>query len=613
MSSAKDNESGRALRGQTGVAMSTARAAQTSPSVGRLFIGREAEQSRPALRWREAGGWKTMSYAQLGARCREIARGLIALGIEPGDRVAILSNTRHEWTLADGGVLCAAATVVPIYHTNSPEECAYVLNHSGARAVFCEDAEQLAKIEAVRSKCPALENVIAMTAAGDGVLTVDELRVGGFGIPKRVVDDRLDEIGADAVATIVYTSGTTGPPKGCMLTHGNWSATVDMYVERMELTGGAFFLFLPLAHVMARIIQMFTLGLGATLIYWQRDPAILLDDLRDANPTHFPSVPRMFEKIYTAATVGIAAQSPVKRAVFKWAIATGARHRRHERAGEPIGPFLRHEHRLADRLVLSKIRALFGRQLEFAISAAAPIAADVLEFFDAAGVRVLEAYGMTETTAAGAINTLDEWRVGTVGRPLLPGEIKVAGDGEILMRGPHVFSGYFNDPVATDAAFDGEWLRTGDLGSIAGDGYVSITGRKKDIIITSSGKNITPANIENALKESRWISEAVVYGDDKPYLVVLLTLDPDELPALAETSGAAADSASMAIDERVREIVQRDVDATNERFARIEQVKRFRILGHDLTQEHGELTPTLKVKRRVVYDRYAEEIARLYE
>ena len=584
-----------------------------APSLGHLLLRAAERHQGCALRYKSDGRWIDISYPELGATAREIARGLISLGIEPGDRVAILSNTRPEWTLADAGILAAAAAVVPVYHTNSPGECEYVLSHSEARAIFCEDAEQAAKIAQIRDRCPALEQVVMLTGEADGAMSLAELRAAGSGVPDAAVDERVAGIRPDDLATLVYTSGTTGPPKGCMLTHENWTTTVDMYVDRLQLQGGSFFLFLPLAHVMARITQMFTLDIGATLIFWQRDPATLLDDLKEANPTHFAAVPRLFEKIHTAASVGIAEQSALKRGIFNWALRTGHEVRVREDAGEPVGWLLQRRHALADHLVLSKIRALFGDRLDFAISAAAPIAADVLYFFHDAGVRVLEAYGMTESTAAGAINTLDEWRVGMVGRALPPSEIRVAEDGEILMSGPHVFRGYFKDADATADTLSEGWLRTGDLGSRDRDGFVAITGRKKEIIITSSGKNITPTNIENALRESRWISQAVVYGDNQPYLVALITLDPDEIPALAEETGAPPDVAAMAADERVRGVIQAEIDEANGRFARIEQVKRFAILPRDLTQVDGELTPTLKVKRRIVYDRYAPHIHKLYE
>jgi long-chain acyl-CoA synthetase len=579
-------------------------------SLGRMLLDASARYDRAALRWNDDGRVRELSYGELGAAAREIAGGLIGLGIEPGDRVAILSNTRAEWTLADVGALCAAATVVPVYHTNSPAECRYVLEHSEARAIFCEDADQLAKLEQVRGELPRLDHVILLTGDAPGTITLDALRADGVA-HAAAADARVARVDATDVATLVYTSGTTGPPKGCMLTHANWLSAIDMYVTRLRLDGGVVFMFLPLAHVMARITQMFALSVGDTIAYWKRDMKGVLDDLKETNPTHFASVPRMFEKIFTAASVGIAQQSVAKRAVFGWGLATGRKVRARERRGEKVGPLLRRRHALARKLVLSKVEALFGGRLDFAFTAAAPIAPEVLEFFDAAGIRVLEAYGMTESTAAGTINTRDDWRIGTVGRALPPGEVRIGDDGEVLMRGPHVFEGYYKNPDATAATLVDGWLQTGDLGSIDADGYVSITGRKKDIIITSSGKNITPTNIENALKESRWISEAVVYGDRRPYLVALISLDSDELPALTEQTGA--DAAAVASDERVREVIQREIDAVNERFARVEQVKRFRMLDHELTQAGGELTPTLKVKRAVVYREFADAIAALYD
>jgi long-chain acyl-CoA synthetase len=587
--------------------------AAMAPNLAGALLRAVTVHEGTALRYKAGGAWADISYPELGAIAREIAGGLITLGIAPGERVAILSNTRAEWTLADIGSLFAGAAVVPVYHTNSPPECEYVLAHSEARAIFCEDREQAAKIAEIRERCPSLEHVILLEGEGEGAISLRELRARGRAVPEGEVDRRVETARPDDLATLVYTSGTTGPPKGCVLTHANWTSAVEMYVERLQLHGGTFFLFLPLAHVMARITQMFTLVIGATLSFWQRDPALLLEDLKDADPTNFAAVPRLFEKIHTAAIAGIAERSRLERLVFNWALATGRQVRSREDAGRPIGPLLRRRHQLADRLVLSKVRELFGTRLDFAISAAAPIAADVLDFFNAAGVRVLEAYGMTESTAAGAINTLGEWRVGKVGRALPPGEVRLAEDGEVLMSGPHVFEGYFKDPDASAATIVDGWLRTGDLGTLDQDGFIAITGRKKEIIITSSGKNITPTNIENALRESRWISEAVVYGDNRPYIVALITLDTDELPALAAEAGIDADPGTMARDERVRHKIQHEVDAVNERLARIEQVKRFEILPHVLTQEAGELTPTLKVKRRIVYEKYGAEFRALYE
>jgi long-chain acyl-CoA synthetase len=582
-------------------------------TLGEMFLRTTAEHHGVALRYREEGEQLVeIGYAQLGALAREIARGLVALGVEPGDRVSILSDTRAEWTYADAGAMCAGAVVAPIYHTNSPGECRYVLEHSGAKAVFCEDQAQLEKIAAIRDELPELRHVIALDGSIEGSISVDDLREAGAAVSDSEIEERVAAIDENHVATYIYTSGTTGPPKACMLTHRNWLSTMRMYEERLELEDGStVFMFLPLAHALARVTQMVVLDVGGTLAFWRRDPLKLLDDIKESNPTHFPSVPRVFEKIHTAAAAGIVEQSAVKRALVRWALATGRRGRRLGDAGRRPSPLFRAGHALADRLVLSKVRGLFGDQLAMALVGAAPIARESLEFFDACGILILEGYGLTETCAAATLNTNREYRFGTVGRPLGGEEVAIAADGEVLVRGPNVFAGYYKNEPATREALDDGWLRTGDLGSIA-DGYLSITGRKKDIIITSSGKNITPVNLENELKATRWISEAVVYGDNRSYLVALITLDPDELPKLAEHLGVQADPSSMAKDPAVRAEIQSVVDSVNERFARIEQVKRFAILDRQLTQEGGELTPTMKMKRPVVYERYQALFDSLY-
>jgi long-chain acyl-CoA synthetase len=570
-----------------------------------------------ALRHKESGRWREMSYRRLVRSARDIARGLIALGIEPGDRVSILADTRPEWTVADAGSFCAATVVAPIYQTNSPEECEYVLRHSEARAVFCENATQVEKIEQIRDNCPALEHVIVLEGESAGSINLQRLIERGAEIPERVVDARVAAVSPDDMASLIYTSGTTGPPKGCILSHRNFMEATHTLEERLDLARAdapiEFFMFLPLAHVFGRIVQVFTLDVGGTLSYWQRDPKLLLDDLREARPTYFSSVPRVWEKIYTAATSGIADQPRLKRELVRWALGVGHRVRELERAGVQPSRLLAVQHRLADRLVLSKVRNLLGGRLVLAVTAAAPIGREVLEFFDACGILLIEAWGMTETCAAGTLNTDVEMKMGTVGRPVPTLELRVAEDGELLARGPNIFCGYFKDEAATHETLDGGWLATGDLGSIDADGFVSITGRKKDIIITSSGKNITAANIENALRENRWIANAVAYGDRRPYLVALVTLDPDEVPKLAQQLGIPAEPGSIATDARVRAEIQQVFDRVNQRFARIEQIKRFAILDRDLTQQDGELTPTLKVKRSVVYSKFAALFDGLYE
>jgi long-chain acyl-CoA synthetase len=570
-----------------------------------------------ALRYKVGDTWEEISYPELVRVARDIGKGLIALGIKPGDRISILADTRPEWTLADAGAFCAGAVVAPIYQTDSPEECEYVLRHSEARAVFCEDEGQLAKIEQIRDACPALEHVIAFAGEGAGAIALQELIERGREIPEERVDETVAAVTPDDMASLVYTSGTTGPPKACILTHRNFTEAIHTLEEQLDLTRTnapiEFFLFLPLAHVFARITQMFTLDLHGTLNYWQRDPTRLLDDIREARPTYLASVPRVWEKIFTAANSGVADASKLKRTLFHWALGVGYRTRELERAGRTPDRFLTLQHRLADRLVLSKVRDLFGGRLELAVTAAAPIGSDVLKFFDACGIMLLEAWGMTETCAAGAINTDVAMKIGTVGRAVPTLEMRIAADGELLARGPNIFRGYLKDDEATRDALPGGWLATGDLAAIDAEGFVTITGRKKDIIITSSGKNITTANIENALRQSRWISEAVAYGDRRPYLVALLTLDSEEAPKLANQLGIAYDPATFSSDERVHAEIQKTMDAVNQRFARIEQIKRFAILDRELSQNDGELTPTLKVKRAVIYTKFAEIFNSLYE
>jgi long-chain acyl-CoA synthetase len=583
-------------------------------NLGQMVLDSAEHHGGTALIYRRDGGAASISYPELGRRTSAIARGLIELGIDQGDRVAILALTSADWTLVDYGALCAGAVVTPIYHTNSPEECAYVLAHSEARLVFCDDAEQADKIRRVRDRCPQLEHIVLLHGAAADAITLRELCARGAELPPEAVALRLAGVEPDDLASLVYTSGTTGPPKGCMLTHANLLATTRMYVERLQLGEmHTLYQFLPLAHVLARVAQAVALSAGARIAYWSGDSTKIVDELSELAPTHFPAVPRIYEKVH-GAVMGKVQDGPAPtRILFAWALRQGTRGRRAAREGRSLGPLGRLEYRLADRLVLGKVRDLFGSELQIALVGAAPIGRELLEFFDACGVLVLEGYGLTETCAASTLNTADGVRFGSVGRPLPGTEVSVAQDGELLIRGPHVFTGYYKDPAATAQTLtDDGWLRTGDLGQVSRDGFVSVTGRKKDLIITSSGKNITPVNIENALRESRFITEAIVFGDNRPYLVAALTLDRDEAGRIAHGPGGESDIATLAEDPHVGAAVQKEVDAVNANLARIEQVKRFAILDHDLTQAGGELTPTLKVKRATVYEKYADVFAALY-
>ena len=567
--------------------------------------------------------WQDVTFAELGATVREITKGLIALGVEHQEKVSILGNTRIEWTYADFGALCAGAVVAPIYQTNSPEECHYVLDHSEAKAVFVENREQLEKVHEVQDRLPNLQHIIVMEPDGAPIgnaITLDELRAKGTGVADSEVDARVAAVSTDDLCTIIYTSGTTGPPKGCLITHGNYRATTTMgvtLVEELEQQGvdNVVYLFLPLAHSFALLEQFVTIDLGATIAYWERDAQKIVPNLMEVKPTVFPSVPRIFEKIYTLANSAAAAKPPEEQEQFKQAIALGFKVRMMQQKGEEVPAELLKAFEAAEELVYAPVRALFGGRIWVAITGAAPIAQEILEFFYACGILVCEGYGMTETATLSTANTPSGFKFGSIGRPVPGVELKVADDGELLARGGNIFQGYYKNSEATAETIDAEkWLHTGDLGKIDDDGFVFITGRKKDIIITAGGKNLTPANFENAMKQNRWVSQAVMYGDKRPYPVALVTLDPEELAALAaQLDIENADNAAMAADPAVIAEIQKVVDHVNEEFSRVAQVKKFAILDHDLTQPTGELTPTMKVKRNVVYEKYAAEFDSLYE
>src|SRR3954470_5532540 len=577
-------------------------------SLGALALAAADRYSGDAMR---APGRPAITYAEFGRAVREIAGGLASLGVQPGDPVAILSGTIPEWTLADFGAFCAGATVVPVYHTNSPEECQYVLSHSGAKAILLEDAAQAAKVAAVRDHLPDLEHVIALTGEAEGAITLADLRSRG---DASVADERVAAIAPEDTATIVYTSGTTGPPKGCVLSHANLLFTANAYIDRLDLRASppVIFQYLPLAHVLARMVSFVALETGGTLAFWGGDTANLAAETAEPQPTHTPTVPRLLEKIHTRVVGTAAAAGGMKAGIFTRALATGERVAAAKRSGGKVGLLDRARHAAGDRLALSKVRKALGPNDPVLITGAAPISTEVIEFFYACGVPVLEGYGMTETCAAATLNTLKEVRVGSVGRPLPGTDAAIGEDGEVLLRGPHVFKGYHRNEEATAEIMEDGWLHTGDLGEIV-DGYVRITGRKKDLIITSSGKNVSPEVLESALRETPWISHAIAVGDRRSYLVALVTLDPDEAPKLAAELGVSPDPGTMASDERVRAAIWKEIEAVNQRFARIEQIKRFAILPRELSQEDGELTPTLKVKRSVVYEKFAPDVDALYE
>jgi long-chain acyl-CoA synthetase len=583
------------------------------------LISRSAEE-RPeqvAVRYKRDGGWHDVTYKQLADIVEEIGLGLIDLGIEPGERVCILANTRPEWSYADMAATSAGAVVVPIYQTNSPAECLWVISDSGATTIFCEDDAQLAKIAAIREQVPQLRTIIVMDPPSGKpalpAITLEQVRERGRNHSAAELRARRDAVAPEDPFTFIYTSGTTGPPKGCVLTHGNYRTIVDMIREVGQIdVDEIVYLYLPLAHAFALLVQLAAFDLGSTIAYFGGDTKQIVGELIEVKPTYLPSVPRVFEKIYTLANAALEAQSAEEQEKARQAIKLGMKVRELEAKGEEVPPELREPFEEADEKLFKNVRAIFGGSVRHATSGAAPIAREILEFFWAAGVPVLEGYGMTETATAATVCTIEEHKFGTVGKPLPGVELRIAEDGEVLIKGANIFQGYHNNAEASFGSIENGWLHTGDLGSIDEDGFLSITGRKKDIIITAGGKNITPANLENDLKQCRWISQAVMHGDQRPYPVVLITLDEEEIAGYAREHNLPEDTSKLCEETSIRELIAAQVERANSHYAPVEQVKRFAILPHDLTQETGELTPTLKVKRNVVAEKYAEVLDALY-
>ena len=554
---------------------------RTAPALWRDVVGRKL--ATPAYLEEQPEGWREVSWEEAARRVDALERAMLAHGVRRGDAVAVLARTRLEWILLDWAIMSIGAVVVGLYPTNTASECAYILGHSEAVLAFVEDDAQREKLDSIRDSLPALREIV-----GFDDLAEFERSAG---------TDEPEPVGEDDVATLIYTSGTTGPPKGCMLTHKNLVTAALGVNDDLEDETDTALLFLPLAHSFARIVHHSAAWLGSTVAL-VADVARVQEALIRTRPTILPAVPRVYEKIHANALGEIERSSSVKRAIGRWALDVGSRTSKFERTGESLPASLRIQGRLADALVFSKVRARLGGRLRIGISGAAPLGVDVLEFFHSLNMLVVEGYGLTETSSSLAVNEPDDYRFGTVGRAVDGCEVKLDSDGEILVRSDSVFAGYYKEPEATAAVFteDG-WFRTGDVGEIDEDGFIKITDRKKDLIITAGGKNIAPQNLENALKASRFVSQAVVVGDRRPYVTALITLDWAEVSATGR---------------KAEELVQELVDGVNRDRVRVEQIKRFAILPRDFSQEEGELTPTLKLRRRVVHDHFSEEIERLY-
>jgi long-chain acyl-CoA synthetase len=544
---------------------------------------------------RADGSWGEVTWVEAARAVEEIANGLLGLGVRKGDAFAILGRNSVEWALFDFALGSIGAICVPVYANSSPADATYVLEHSESIGVLCEDDEQRAKVAAF-----GLAHLLTYA-------DLDALREGGRVFAQQnpaALDEARAAIGEDDLFTYIYTSGTTGPPKGCMIRHRNYYSMVAVVdqMEQVVVPGDVMLLYLPLAHNYGRLLHLSGAYVGYTIAF-VAEPLRVAELLPKVRPTVMPSVPRVFEKIHTAVLGKFDEETGVKRKLIDWSLDVGQQVSRLRQDRKPVPRGLALKFRVADKLVFAKVKERLGGRLRVANSGGAPLAKEIAEFFHALDVLIIEGYGLTECTTAASVNRLDNYRFGSVGIPLPGVELKIADDGELLMRSPTVFAGYYKDEAATQEVLDEDgWLRTGDIGFVDDDGFLHITDRKKDIIVTAGGKNVAPQNLENELKSSRFVSQALVVGDKRPYITALITLDE---PEVVKEFGSLD-------DPRVHETIDAVVNEVNERRSRFEQIKRFVILPRDFSAEEGEVTPTLKLKRKTVLEHFAADVEQLY-
>jgi long-chain acyl-CoA synthetase len=601
----------------------------TYRNLAEMFFDRAAARAdKPRYRVKRGGAWREVVWRDVAAAVRETAAGLIEHGIAPGDKVAILSATRPEWVDADLATYAAGGITVPIYQSNLPHECGYILANSGSRVCFVENAKQLGKIRAVQRDgfdldgertSVAVALLVLMEGDPDGpdVVRLADLRERGRAALARLqpeIDARIARVGRDDLATIVYTSGTTGPPKGVMQTHGNHLAAIEAVTELgLAREGEVDFFFLPLAHSFARMIEYFGLWVGTVTAY-ASSIDVLTQEIAETKPHLIPSVPRIYEKIHarilgTRQTAGF-----LQGAIFDWALGVGRQRSALQQQGVALPWLLSLQVMLAHQVVFARIHELLGGRVRLMVSGGAPLAREIMEFFHAIGLLICEGYGLTETTPILTCNRPDRFKFGTVGTVIGGVTLRIAPDGEILAKGPNIAQGYYLRPEATAESWDREgWFHTGDIGDIDAEGFLRITDRKKDLIKTSGGKYVAPQSIENLLKMQLLISQAVVIGDNRKYCVALLTLDQDEVERTVAAEGLTLASRAEAVTHpRIVELVESQVQDVNKHLASYESVKYYRILPHEFSQETGELTPSLKVKRKVVSERYRDLIDQMY-
>ncbi len=582
--------------------------------IAALLENAKSSPNRPALAYREGDSFIDVNTGEFAATVRELAAGLIGLGISPGDRVCIFMKTRIEFTYLDYAIWCAGATTVTIYETSSAEQVEWIVSDSEAVAIICGNAELQARFESISERTSNCKHVLTV---GEGAM--DALRASAADVDQSAVDERLAGIKHSDLATLVYTSGTTGRPKGCMVTHGNLIWEVRQVVGMMGhlfQAGGSTLMFLPLAHILARVVQVGCVTRGVK-IGFSSGLAQLVPELSMFQPSWVFAVPRVFEKVYNTAQ-GKAGEG-VQRKIFDRAVDVAVKYSRESITGK-VSLSTKLEHAVMDKLVYTKLRAAFGGQLNFAISGGAPLGERLGHFFNGAGVLILEGYGLTETTAAATINTPTDFKIGTVGRPIPGSSTKIAEDGEILLRGGMVFDGYWHNESATSETLIGDgWFATGDIGKIDDDGYLSITGRKKELIVTAAGKNVAPAVLEDFVRAHPLVSQVMVVGDQQPFIAAVVTLDVEELAKWADSIGAHSSAPSELIPElladdrdALRAEIQVAIDNANAQVSRAESIREFRILSSDFTIESGELTPTMKLKRSIVMQNRSIAVQEIY-
>lgn len=590
-------------------------------SVPKMFLNRvAATPAAEAFRYPANGGWTSVTWKQIGDQVELLAAGLISLGIQPEERVALASGTRYEWVVADFAILAAGAATTTVYPTTHAEDVAFIVANSGSKIVIAEDQKQVDKLVAHRAELSAVQKVVVIDGSGDGdwVISLGELEELGKKLLAEnpaTVTERIDAIRPDQLATLIYTSGTTGKPKGVRLTQDSWTYTAAAMDSLGVLSEKDLnYLWLPLAHAFGKVMLALPLAIGFPTVIDGRVDKIV-ENLAIIRPTIMGAVPRIFEKVHGRVTEMAAKEGGVKKTLFDWAVGVGLQVSRAKQAGHGVSPLLAIQQKLADKLVLSTIRDRFGGRLRFFISGSAALDREIAQFFDAIGVVVLEGYGLTETSAASSLNRPHAYRFGTVGWTFPETEVKIAEDGEILLKGPGIMDGYHDLPEATAEALEADgWFHTGDIGELDAEGFLRITDRKKDMFKTSQGKYVAPSAISAQFKGiCPFASEIIVYGESKPYCVALVSLDAEGLKDWAAGNGLAGKSfTEIARDDKTRVAVEGYVEELNKHLNRWEQVKKVAIIDRELTVENGDLTPSLKLKRKVVVDNFHDKIDELY-